>query len=196
MNKKGILIVILVSICLGIMVVRQLVLSQKINSEVKAETNQALAYEVSELFKANEQLNEEVDKLQGELDKLNKIYLDSKQANEALEAKINNYKIISGTSEITGPGVKITFDKKIASTQVIDLINNLKNIGVEAIAMNGQRIVASSSIANGVFSPPVTILAIGDKDLLYNSLNRSGGIMAQIGYGQVATENDIIIPSI
>ena len=195
MNKKGILTIIIVSICLGILVVRQLNLSQKINSEVKPETNQALAYEVSELFKSNQKLKDEVDKLQNEVTKLNQTYLDSKQANEALEEKITNYKIISGVSEIHGQGVKIQFDRKIASTQIVDLINNLKNIGVEAIAMNGQRIIATSSIANGVFSPPVTILAIGDKDLLYNSLNRSGGIMAQIGYGQVTVENDIIIPS-
>ena len=87
-------------------------------------------------------------------------------------------------------------DKKITSTQLIDLINNLKNIGCEAIAINGQRLTGTSSITSGIFTPPMTINVVGDKDLLYNSLVRSGGIIEQIGFGQVTIVNDMTLPSI
>ena len=87
-------------------------------------------------------------------------------------------------------------DKKITSTQLIDLINNLKNIDCEAIAINGQRLTGTSSITSGIFTPPMTINVVGDKDLLYNSLVRSGGIIEQIGFGQVTIVNDMTLPSI
>ena len=80
--------------------------------------------------------------------------------------------------------------------QLIDLINTLKNIGADAITINEQRINNYSSIAQGVFNPPLVIKVIGDSELLYNSLNRSGGIIDQIGNGSVYIENNLVLPSI
>lgn len=194
-SKKTILVLITISIILGLIAVRQFILSEKIKKEVSTENNEALAFEVSELFNSNEELGDDADKLSEELNKLQKTYIDSKQANEALDAKNDKYEIILGITEVSGPGVKIEFDKKIASIQIVDLINALKNIGVEAISVNGNRILPDSSISEGIFTPPVTIEAIGDKDLLYNSLTRAGGIIDQIGYGQTTIVDDILLPS-
>lgn len=196
MSKKSKLVIVIISIILGVIVAWQLVLSKKINSTVNATSNETLAYEVSELFNSNEQLANEVERLNTQVNQLHQTYQDSKQINETLEEKLNNYKIILGQSEIAGPGVSIVLDKKITSTQLIDLINNLKNIGCEAISINGQRLSSTSSITSGIFTPPITINVVGDKDLLYNSLVRSGGIIEQIGFGEVTIVNDLSLPSI
>lgn len=196
MSKKGLITIIIIAVILGVFVARQFLLSERIKKEVNNETNQALAYEVSELFESNEKLKEEVQKLKNELDKLQKTYIDSKQVNETLDEKLAHYQIILGLQEVRGPGVRIKFDKKIASVQIIDLVNALKNIGVESISINEKRLIPTSSITKGIFSPPVIIEAIGDKELLYNSLTRSGGIIDQIGYGQVTVVDDIILPSV
>lgn len=194
-SKKSTIIIIVISLVLGLVAVRQFILSEKINKQVSSENNEALAFEVSELFNSNQELGKDADKLSDELEKLKKTYMDSKQADEALDSKIEKYEIILGLKEVRGPGVRIDFDRKIASVQVIDLINALKNIGAEAIAINGNRIVTNSSISEGIFNPPITIEAIGDKDLLHSSLTRSGGIIDQIGYGQTTVVDDIILPS-
>lgn len=194
MNKKHFAI-ITVSIVLGFLAIRQFVLSQQIQKDVTSDTNQSLAYEVSELFNTNKNLKSEVDKLSSDLENLQKTYKDSKDASETLDAKIKKYEIILGEKEVKGNGVEIIFDKKIASVQIIDLMNALRNIGAEAISINNKRLLPTSSIAEGVFSPTVSIQAIGDKEILYSSLTRSGGIIDQIGYGQVTAVDDIIIPS-
>ena len=193
MNKRGLLIIAIVGFLGGIIVVRQFLLSEKIHNEIKPETNQALAYEVSELFKSNEKLIKEVDKLTIEVGKLQKTYEDSKSADQALNDKLNNYKIILGSTEVEGQGVKIEFDKKVASTNLIDLMNSLKNIGVDAISVNGQRVITSTSFSEGIFSPPIIVYAIGDRDLLYSSLTRTGGIIEQIGFGNVVKQDNIIL---
>ncbi len=194
-SKKTIIVVLAISVLLGLIASRQFLLSEKIKKEVSSESNQSLAFEVAELFNSNEQLKSDIEKLSSELDKLEKTYIDSKQANEALDSKIEKYETILGIQELQGGGVRIEFDKKVASIQIVDLINALKNIGVNAISINGNRILLNSSIAESVFPPPLTIEAIGDKNLLYNSLTRSGGIIDQIGYGQTTIVDDMILPS-
>lgn len=196
MNKKGIITITIISILAGIIITRQFFLKEKIDQNIKPETNEALAVEVAELFKSNEKLKEEVNKLVSEVDQLNQSYVNSKQLNETLENKIKNYEIILGLTNVSGEGVIIEFNKKVASTQLIDLINSLKNIGVDAINLNGTRITNRTSISDGIFSPPITIRAIGDKNILSNSLLRTGGIIDQIGYGEVKIEDEINISSI
>lgn len=196
MNKFSKTILFIVAIVAGVIMAWQFFLSERINLKITPKNSQALAYEVADLFNANEKLTKEIDKLNIEVDKLQKNYIDSKTSVEALNEKNNNYKIILGIGEAEGSGVKIEFDKKISSVNLIDILNALKNIGVDGVAINGKRIIYNSSIEEGIFSPPVTITAIGDKELLWGSLTRTGGIIEQIGFGKVDKMDSIILPSI
>lgn len=196
MSKNAKILLFIVAIVAGIGITWQFYLSQRINKKVTPQNSQALAYQVADLFNSNEKLSKEIDKLNIEVDKLQKNYNDSKSSDEALNEKINNYKIILGIGEAEGVGVKIEFDKKISSVNLIDILNALKNIGVDGISINGKRIIYNSSIEEGIFAPPVTIMAIGDKDLLYSSLTRTGGIIEQIGFGKVDKIDNIILPGI
>ena len=196
MNKYSKLLLFAVAILAGVVIAWQFYLRERITSSITPENSQALAYEVSDLFNSNEKLVSEIDKLNIEVDKLQESYESSKTSDEALNEKISNYKIILGLGEAEGSGVKIEFDKKISSVNLIDILNALKNIGVDGIAINGKRIIYNSSIEEGIFSPPVTIMAIGDKDLLDASLTRTGGIIEQIGFGKVDKIDNIVLPSI
>jgi len=193
MNKKGIIIITIVSFILGIIITRQFLLSQKIKANVNSQNNEALAYEVSELFKNNEKLEIEVNKLKTEVENLDASSQNQKVANDTLEENLKNYQIILGSTNVIGDGVRITFDKKITSVQLIDLINALKNIGIDAIAINDQRINLYSSIEEGTFLSPTKVDVIGDKKILKTSLTRSGGIMDQIGYGQVEEVDNLVL---
>ena len=104
-----------------------------------------------------------------------------------------------GTSDVEGQGLKITledgessFGEYLNSSQlihdldIVQVINDLKNAGAEAISVNGERIIydnyglcAGSNIdLNGInlnfykikIVPPFYITAIGNQDVLYNYL--------------------------
>ncbi len=105
------------------------------------------------------------------------------------ELQINNN--ILGYNEVKGEGLEITINdgsgeftnniddpllrwaRTVHNTDMIQVVNELKNAGVEAISINGQRIMSSSEIycswaflsINGVNIPaPFYVTVIGDKE--------------------------------
>lgn len=195
-QKKNIILVIIIAIVLGVLMVRQFYLQKKITQAKQPDTGEALAYQVAELIKGNDTSREQLQKLQTQFDNLQKSSSDLKTVKETLDEKNNTYSVILGTAKTNGSGVVINFDQKIASTQIVDLINALKNIGVDVISLNGKRITPTSSIVSGIFDPPIIVKAISDNNLLAESLTRPGGIISEIGFGDLQKKDNIEIDAI
>ena len=75
----------------------------------------------------------------------------------------------------------------LRAEDVLDLINELRNAGAEAIALNGERIVLSTPVVatsggvmvNGVaLRPPYLFQAIGNPETLDRALTRRGGLIS------------------
>lgn len=189
LNKKNILILSLVSLILGILLVKQFYISKETERLKAGEENQILALEISKLLKANTDLRLEIQDLSVTLEKYQKSLEDRKSASEELEKNLEKYKIIAGISKIEGPGVEIVISGDLEKEQMIDLVNTLKNIGVEGISINGTRLTISSYFTTnlgGLFlnnqklEPPYKILVIGNAPLIKEALERRGGIIEQI----------------
>jgi uncharacterized protein YlxW (UPF0749 family) len=106
-------------------------------------------------------------------------------AREDLE-RINAF---AGLIPVKGPGVTLEIEGSLDAIAVNDLINELRNSGAEAIAVDGVRITARSVAVRGtgaLFIDGVEIgrqfamQAIGSREGLLNSLNRPGGIISQL----------------
>jgi uncharacterized protein YlxW (UPF0749 family) len=106
-------------------------------------------------------------------------------AREDLE-RINAF---AGLTPVKGPGVSLDIEGSLDPIAVNDLINELRNSGAEAIAVDGVRITARSVAVQGpgaLFIDGVeigrhfTMQAIGSREGLLNSLNRPGGIISQL----------------
>jgi uncharacterized protein YlxW (UPF0749 family) len=106
-------------------------------------------------------------------------------AREDLE-RINAF---AGLIPVKGPGVTLDIEGSLDPIAVNDLINELRNSGAEAIAVDGVRITARSVAVQGpgaLFIDGVEIgqhfamQAIGSREGLLNSLNRPGGIISQL----------------
>jgi uncharacterized protein YlxW (UPF0749 family) len=190
---KDYIIILFVSFLLGFIIIQQFYLQKKVNNVTQPDNSNSLAIEVSELIKNNQRLKKERDKTTDQLSKLNDSATNTKKASEAIQEDLQTYKIILGTTKVTGNGVGISINEKVESAQVIDLINAIRNIGFDAISINGSRLSSMPSIKNGVYLPPTTIDVIGDSELLADSLKRAGGIIDQIGVGNVVRKNNIII---
>ena len=141
----------------------------------------------------NQQLSVDNEKLQLELSKYAQGQSASTLANQQLqEAKMN-----AGLIGVSGPGLRITLDdsKRSAIGQedpmlfviheqyIRDIFNALWNGGAEAIAVNGQRVMANTEVfcsgsyiqINGTRQmPPYVIEAIGDTNILSGALNFYG----------------------
>jgi uncharacterized protein YlxW (UPF0749 family) len=112
----------------------------------------------------------------------------------------------AGLVEVTGAGVEVTLNDSNMVVQpgenpnlyvlhdedVLKVINELKAAGAQALAINGQRLLAGSEIrcvgptilTNKSYrlTPPFIISAVGDPDNMVSSLQMRGGIIEQLQF--------------
>jgi uncharacterized protein YlxW (UPF0749 family) len=196
MKKNDYILIGIVGIILGFIIVRQFYLQQKVASINQTQQGNILALEVAGLINNDEKLRKEVNDLTSQYNSLVASSSDKKASSEALENNLEKYKIILGQTKVEGPGVEIIFNERVDSTQIIDLINALKNISAEAIAVNQHRLTPNSTIEEGSFYPVTKVEVIGNKDLLDEALKRKGGIIDQIGTGTVQKQDRLILPAL
>lgn len=151
---------------------------------------------------------------------------DENKVIDGINDELNKNLMALGYSKTKGEGVEITLidglnefndslddnfysaQKIIHNTDVLNVVNELKSLGVEGIAINGERIVNSSeincsggfiSINNVKYPMPFYIYAIGDKDTLKDYLlnNNDSYIKLLINRGiniTVEAKDEITLP--
>lgn len=221
-NKKMICIVLGImcfALTLGICVQVRTVRGTNSTVSQNYEENNLRA-EVLKYKERYENKYEELEKAEQELEKERQ---NSTQNNEDLESKeqqIQQGNKIIGLAEVTGPGVIVTLsdsksdassalnasDLIVHDADVLSVINELKNAGAEAISINNQRLVPTSSIVCGgniieingeKVGAPFEIKAIGLPEQLA-ALSRPGGYLEILKNATVGVElkksNNITIP--
>lgn len=140
----------------------------------------------------------ELETAQKELEKQRQNAASSNTELAELETKIKQDNLFLGNTKVTGSGIMVTLTDGKADPQVLDpsnliihaenvleVVNEMKNAGAEAISINGERIVNTSSIScdgniiivNGKkVGSPIQITGIGLVELLAN-LNRPGSTL-------------------
>lgn len=195
-KSRNYIIIFMISLILGYILAQQFFLHERVKKITTPESSSTLALEVSEFIKNNQKLKKERNDLASQLNKLNQSANDTIKTNETIQENLINYKMILGIVPISGSGVIIMLDKEVESPQMIDLVNAIKNIGAEAIAINSTRLGPTSAIKNGIYYPPTVVKVIGDPELLADSLTRTGGIINQIGVGKVEKNDRIDLKAI
>ena len=126
------------------------------------------------------------------------------EASNLIEKEFNQTNILLGLTDVTGPGIIVTLSnnstQNIDAYDLLELVNELRLAGAEAISINDERIVAMSDIVdinysfivvNGNrISSPYVVKAIGDQTYLESGLTaKEYGYMDNIikGNGKTAT---------
>lgn len=134
------------------------------------------AYE--KLVDTNKKINEYEEKLQSNAE-------TAELVNKELEEAKRNF----GLTDVTGDGIIViltdTEEKTYDSEDLLDLVNELRDAGAEAISINNERIVNISDIVDistryikvnsEYISSPYTVKAIGDKTYLKSALTIKNG---------------------
>ena len=175
-----------------------------IDSNSKSKKNIELNNLKTQVLKIMEKYNDSYKKLTNEQEKLEKVREEITNSDEQLKKikeKIDKYNVLLGTTDVKGKGVVITFsyvsnmslksssintqNSLVTDIDILEIVNELKNAGAEAIEVNGQRILNNTSICyddddiliNGKkVSLPYTINAIGSPEIM-TTLNRPGGYL-------------------
>jgi uncharacterized protein YlxW (UPF0749 family) len=145
-------------------------------------------------------LNSEVADLQRTLAQLQASGSSDQAAIENAQARLAALSILIGAVPATGPGVTLTIQDTapgVPAETMLDVINELRAAGAEAMEIQGQQGGQTSSVRVGVdtwvvgapgalvidgqtVNPPYSILAIGDPPTLAAAMNIPGGAMDSI----------------
>ena len=100
--------------------------------------------------------------------------------------------VLAGVVAVEGPGLRITVDDpggQVEWDAVLDLVQELRDAGAEAIAVGEHRVVASTwfgpseggvSVGGEAVSAPYEILAIGPSEELAEAMSLAGGPLTVI----------------
>lgn len=196
-QRSNQLTIAVVTFILGLLVIVQL-RTQASGSAFAGLSSQELTVLVANLNDGNDRLRGEIGTLERELAALTANTQRGDVSVDELRADLRRVRLYAGIDPATGPGVVITIRGPIDGSGVEDLVNELRNAGAEAMAVESVRLVpgvvtvgaAGAVTVDGVpLADPFELLAIGAPDKLTGSLTRSGGIIAQLA----ATLPDVVV---
>jgi uncharacterized protein YlxW (UPF0749 family) len=167
---------------LGLLVVVQL----RSQPDVRQAASSAdWGFVVADLIDSNVRLRREVEALQAQVDQLRDVEGGGVLL-ESLVDEVNHLRVINGLVAVSGPGIELVIEGPISVLDLHDLINEVRNAGAEALALNGQRIVAWSAVGSDgehvtvdgqPVHAPYHLEVIGHPQTLEIALNRPGGLV-------------------
>ncbi len=196
-RRRNQLTIAAVAFVLGLLVVVQL-RAQAGGSGLAALSAQDLTVLVANLNARNDQLRREVATLEGNLATLNGNQDRGEASIDELRTDLRRVRAFAGLDPVVGPGVSILVAGPIDGPGIEDLVNELRNAGAEAIAVERIRVVPGTEITGGVGEASVDgdalggvfeLTAIGSSEQLTGSLLRAGGVIAQLA----ATQPEVIL---
>lgn len=196
-RRRNQVTIALVTFVLGVLVVVQL-RTQSSSAAFAGLSSQDLTVLVANLDDRNDQLRTEVATLERELAALSDNTQRGDLSLDELRADLRRVRLYAGIDPATGPGVTITVRGPVDGSGIEDLVNELRNAGAEAMALDGVRLVpgvvaigpaGGVTVGSNALDDPFTITAIGAPDKLTGSLTRPGGIIAQLS----ATQPDVSV---
>ena len=109
-----------------------------------------------------EEVSTQLDDINARIAEYNTTINDNEQASKLIDEELQESNILIGKTDVYGEGVVVTLansnEQQIEAYDLIDLVNELRYAGAEAISINEQRVLNMTEIVD-----------MGDYCLLYTS---------------------------
>lgn len=171
----------------GFLVAAQLGTTRRGTENLAAESESDLTRIFSSLNEESAALRDEISQLRLELAALQSSAERDQLARDAAERQLSDLQILAGVVPARGPGVAVRIadpNGQFGFQLLLDLVQELRDAGAEAIAVNGRRVggsTAFSTVGKAVavdgqeVAEPYEVLAIGDPATLEVGLKIPGG---------------------
>ncbi|NLX77400.1 MAG: DUF881 domain-containing protein [Clostridiaceae bacterium] len=204
-----------VCLVLGIIIAMQY-RSVKANTTLAVYEQQRVSDLITDLLREqenNKQLQKRIDELQKDLENLRTGTNTENETIQGLRKEIEKLEILAGLKTVKGEGIIVTLEgignTHVEDSNILAVLNELKAADVQALAVNDERIIATSEIrqvgsymiVNGrKLLPPFAIKAIADPEQLEKSLTVMAGVVDVLKYYNIKVDikkdDNIIIPAV
>lgn len=142
-----------VTICLVTVALIQFKTVEKVNqTDIENMRESELREQISTWKSKYEEVNEKLADTNSKIEEYNSKIESNEESSELLDEELKKSKLILGTTDVTGDGVVITLTDKqehpIEASDLVELINELRFAGAEAISINGVRIINMTDIVD------------------------------------------------
>ena len=177
-----------VALLIGLLLVGQL-RSQARPTEISTLSAQDLSTLIETLSDRNRELRSGLSDVQEQLREYRLAETQGQSALDVSREDLRRIAAFSGQTAVIGQGLILRVNGELDPIAVNDLLNELRNAGAEAIAVDQVRITAGSVCVLGTgileidgtqIGRSFSIRAVGDPDGLLTALQRPGGIITQL----------------
>ena len=179
----------LIALFLGVLVVTQVRTQDVYSRSLELETPASLTTLIANLAERNSELRQEIFDLRLRTEAARSDAASGKGTVSEAQKQLDQLEVFSGGTTATGPGISVRIDGSFDDKALSDLVNELRNSGAEAIAVNDVRVGPRSwfgitsdhalTIDRTGLRGPWTVAAIGSPEVMYVAMTRTGGIIGQ-----------------
>lgn len=172
---------------LGFLLVAQVRATESVEDRLQGEREEDLAQILSNLSAEADRLTLEITDLRLTLLAVQNEAEGEQVALQSLQRRLDDLRILAGVVPAEGEGIAFTIADPAAQVRqdlLVDTIQELRDAGAEAMAVNGIRLVVSSAFSvrrerllldGQPLTPPYRILAVGPGDTMAKALAIPGG---------------------
>lgn len=184
---------------LGFLLVAQVRATEGLGERLESEREEDLARILSDLSAQSDRLQAEITERRLLLFEFESSAAREELVRRSLEQRLAALHILAGTVDTDGEGIVFTINdpgRKVTQELMVDAVQELRDAGAEAIAVNDVRLIASSAFTtrNGMLlvdrepiEAPYRIAAIGVADNLSKALAIRGGAIDTIEAREAVT---------
>jgi uncharacterized protein YlxW (UPF0749 family) len=218
LKRNNLIWITLVCIILGLTLTAQFRTQAGISSDLPTKRLEEMTGLLKQAEEERDALRSQVHKLTVQINDL----LSARNPTDKIQEELKVIRMAAGYTALQGPGIIVTLDDSTRTVQagqdpnlflihdedLLKLVNELKAAGAEAVAINEQRVVASTeircagptiSVNNTRIAPPYVIQALGSPEALDSSLHMRGGIMDTFSFWgiqiQIEKVDDLTLPA-
>ena len=178
-----------IALILGLLVVTQIKTQDVYTRSLELETPSSLTTLIANLAQRNNDLREEIFDLRLRTEAARDESTSGKGSVTEAQRQLAQLQIFAARTAVKGQGISVRVDGAFDDKALSDLINELRNAGAEAVAVNGVRVGPRSwfgmnadralTVDATAVKSPLTVSAVGSPEVMYVAMTRTGGIIGQ-----------------
>ena len=211
-TSAGSISVAIVALFLGLLAVTQVRAQDVYTRSLQLETPSSLTTVIANLAERNNGLRDEILDLRLRTESARIDAASGRGTLTEAQRQLAQLEVFAGRTAVKGQGISVRVDGAFDDKALSDLVNELRNAGAEAIAVNTVRVGPRSwfgmsadrslTVDAAPIRGPWTVSAVGAPEVMYVAMTRTGGIIGQFEliyrstrFG-VSRESTLDIPSL